>query len=584
MASAALKFDALIQFLYRAEIGLVQTAPDGVIQILNPAAARLLLPLSRDGALLNLFTILAEVAPRLRAEAAAFAAPSGIVCESRRLHLCVGVADNVSPQTLSLSLLKVDESRLMAMVSDVTQQAAREQRLQTRRRGEAARSDTLLRILERAEFCARMQELIDRAHTGDSREFAVLFLNCDRFRRINETLGHRVGDEVLHLMGERLRSIVRAQDDLGRTQDRLPFAARITGDEFVVVLDALNHPDDVHAVAQRLLDRLSKPYGIGDHKIHCSVSLGLVLRAHAEGDADAVIRKASIAMVEAKRTGGGRSVTFEPWMQERATHRSDIEVALRHALAEDELFVMYQPIVWLPGNTVSSGGAGVEALVRWRHPTRGLIPPLDFISVAEECGLIGAVGDFVLSSACHQFAEWRRTLGARAPQLLAVNLSRAQLLRPELVETVASILQSSGVPARQLQLEVTESLAAQDERVQRHLHSLKSLSLTLALDDFGTGYSSLASLHQLPIDTVKIDRSFVSQVDSSQHHRVLIEATVRVAKSLGMHTVAEGIETREQAAVVQMLGCEKGQGYLFSKPLNVAEVPRWLTRREPAFS
>ena len=192
----------------------------------------------------------------------------------------------------------------MAMVSDVTQQAAREQRLQTRRRGEAARSDTLLRILERAEFCARMQELIDRAHTGDPREFAVLFLNCDRFRRINETLGHRVGDEVLHLMGERLSSIVRAQDDLGRTHDSLQLAARITGDEFVVVLDALNRPDDVHAVAQRLLDRLAKPYGIGDHQIHCSVSLGLVLRAHAEGDADAVIRKASIAMVEAKRTGG----------------------------------------------------------------------------------------------------------------------------------------------------------------------------------------------------------------------------------------------------------------------------------------
>jgi diguanylate cyclase (GGDEF)-like protein len=583
MASAAQTYDALIQFLYRTPIGLVQTLSDGAIEILNPTAARLLLPLARDGVLLNLFTVLREVAPQLAAEAAAFTPGSGVICEARRLHLDLGLADNASPQTLSLSLLKVDDSRLMAIVSDVTQEVAREQRQNRRRRGETAYADPLLQILERAEFCARLQELLDRARAGDSREFAVLFLNCDRFRRINDALGHRVGDEVLKLMGERLRSVVRAHDELGRPHDGAQLAARITGDEFVVVLDALMRPDDVHAVAQRLLERLSKPYGIGDHQVHCSVSLGLVLRAHAEADADAVLRKASIAMVEAKRTGGGRAVTFEPWMQEHATHRSDIEIALRHALAEDELFVMYQPIVWLPGDTAAADAAGVEALVRWRHPTRGLIPPLDFISIAEECGLIGAVGDFVLSSACHQFAEWRRTLGSRAPQLLAVNLSRAQLLRPELVDTVTSILNSSGIPAAQLQLEVTESLAAQDERVQRHLHALKALSLTLALDDFGTGYSSLASLHQLPIDTVKIDRSFVSQADSSHHHRVLIEATVRVAKSLGMHTVAEGIETREQAAAVQRLGCEKGQGYLFSKPLTAAEVPRWLTRKEPAF-
>jgi diguanylate cyclase (GGDEF)-like protein len=436
-------------------------------------------------------------------------------------------------------------------------------------------ADGLAPIADRAAICTRLQTAIDRAAQDPAAEFAVLFLNCDRFRQINDTLGHAIGDEVLRLIPERLRSVLRADEH---------WSARFDGAEFVVVLEPLARAEDLPAIVQRLLDRLAKPYAIGSHQVHCSMSMGVVSRTQAVGVADAVLQKASIAMVEAKRTGGGGYVVFEPAMQARAAHRSGIEVALRRALAERELFVMYQPIVRLPAAPLRESFAGVEALVRWRHPTRGLIPPLEFISVAEECGLIGAVGDFVLSSACHQFAEWQRRLGASAPQMLAVNLSRAQLLQPELVGTVGDILRMSGMRAQQLQLEVTESLAAQDERVQRHLHALKQLHLTLALDDFGTGYSSLASLHQLPIDTVKIDRSFVAQVDTSHHHRVLIDATVRVAKSLGMDTVAEGIETRAQAGVVQSLGCEKGQGYLFSKPLAAADLPTWLQIGESALS
>jgi EAL domain-containing protein (putative c-di-GMP-specific phosphodiesterase class I) len=219
---------------------------------------------------------------------------------------------------------------------------------------------------------------------------------------------------------------------------------------------------------------------------------------------------------------------------------------------------------------------GVEALVRWRHPVRGVVPPLDFIGVAEECGLIGAVGDFVLATACRQFVQWQQQLGPLAPRMLAVNLSRAQLNQPGWVDSVRHILQDTALDPQCLQLEVTESLAAQDESVQARLHELKALRLTLALDDFGTGYSSLSSLHLLPVDTVKIDRSFVSQADTSPHHRVLIEATVRVAGSLGMGTVAEGIETEAQAAVVRQLGCEKGQGYLFSRPLPAGDMAGWL--------
>ena len=226
--------------------------------------------------------------------------------------------------------------------------------------------------------------------------------------------------------------------------------------------------------------------------------------------------------------------------------------------------------------------AGVEALVRWQHPVRGVVGPLDFIGVAEQCGLICALGDFVLATACRQFVAWQRTLGARAPRLLAVNLSRAQLAQPGWVARVQALLHSTGMAPAQLQLEVTESLAAQDACVQDTLHALKALGLSLALDDFGTGYSSLASLHLLPVDVVKIDRSFVSQADSSAHHRVLIEATVRVAQSLGMATVAEGIETGAQATVVRQLGCDKGQGYLFSKPLAADAVAGWLGGWRPA--
>jgi EAL domain-containing protein (putative c-di-GMP-specific phosphodiesterase class I) len=281
-------------------------------------------------------------------------------------------------------------------------------------------------------------------------------------------------------------------------------------------------------------------------------------------------------MVEAKRAGGALCTVFEPAMRERAARRADIESELRQALAGDELFVVYQPVVGLRPDGGTDLSAGVEALVRWRHPQRGVVPPVEFIPVAEESGLIGALGDFVLRRACRDFMAWQRELGAQAPRLLAVNLSRAQLGQTDWPSTVRAILDEAGMRPAQLQLEVTESLAAQDQQVQDRLHELKALGITLALDDFGTGYSSLSSLHQLPVDTVKIDRSFVCQADTSHHHRVLIEATVKVAESLGMSTVAEGIETEAQAAAVRGQQCAKGQGYLFSRPLASNALLDWL--------
>jgi EAL domain-containing protein (putative c-di-GMP-specific phosphodiesterase class I) len=262
--------------------------------------------------------------------------------------------------------------------------------------------------------------------------------------------------------------------------------------------------------------------------------------------------------------------------------RNGMESELRQALEDRQLFVQYQPVVGLHRQASGLGGtdrsAGVEALVRWNHRIRGAVSPLEFIGVAEECGIIGALSDFVLDTACRQFVRWQKELGATAPRRLAVNMSRGQLAHPGFVAAVRDILAANGMAPAQLQLEANENLVAQDEAVQARLRALKDLGLTLALDNFGTGHSSLASLHRLPVDLVKIDRSIVSEAVDGAHTRVLIDATVRVAASLHMRTAAEGIETEAQLAVVRQLGCDSGQGYFFSEAVSPANLAQWLTQ------
>ena len=571
-------YEALMQFLYRAPIGLVQTAMDGGIEMLNPMASRLLMPLSRDGTLNNLFTTLETVAPELRLLAGKHLDTSGVICEEMRVTLTIGQAGNRTPIVLSISLLRLDETRLMAVVGDVTQQVRREQQGLERRLDDAARIDILTQMPNRTAVLEHIQHALANcagAAEAAEHEVAVLYINCDRFRQINDTLGHQIGDGVLALMAARLQNAVRAQDRVGRADGSESIAARIGGDEFVILFDELGQAEETYAIAQRLLGILNRPYVIAKTEVHCAVSIGIALGTQACADAAALLQNASIAMREAKRAGRDCYVMFEPAMQERAARRGGIEFDLRQALGTEQLFVVYQPIMWLRG-TGTDCLAGVEALVRWRHPARGLLPPIEFIDIAEESGLIDALGAFVLKTACLDFVAWQCRFGARAPGTVAVNLSRAQLQEDGLTAMVEATLHASGMRAEQLVLEVTESLAAQDVVVQTRLRELKALHLTLALDDFGTGYSSLASLHLLPVDTIKIDQSFVQLADTSPHHRVLIDATVRVATSLGMSTVAEGIETLAQAQAVRDLGCDKGQGYLYSKPLAARDLEIWL--------
>jgi len=575
-----------MQFLYRAPIGLVQTSLDGIVEMINPMAANLLIPVSKTGELHNLFVALEEVAPHVRDLVLAFGDSNGTICESLRIPL-PGAGDTNRPQVLRLSLMKLDEARLMATISDITLEDRRERDALSSGLMAASRIDALTQLPNRDVILEVIQAAIGRIPPAPGCDLAIVFINCDRFKQINDAFGHPAGDEVLTLMADRLRSTLRQFDRTNLTADRETVVGRIGGDEFVVVLQDLHYPDDVHAVAQRLLNVLGRPYRAQARQLHSNVSMGVLLRAQISGDADSVLQDASTAMVEAKRNGGGRYVLFESAMAERASLRSAMESELRHAISNDELFVVYQPVVGFTNPTRHDEGidrtAGVEALVRWKHPDRGIVPPGEFIGIAEECGLIGAIGDFVLGIACRDFVQWRKNLGDRAPHLLAVNLSRGQLRQTGFVESIEHILRKSGMTPAQLQLEVTESLAAQDVSVQGILKELKALGITLALDDFGTGYSSLASLHLLPVDTIKIDRSFVSESVNSAHHRVLIKATIQVATSLNMSTVAEGIETRAQANVVRHLGCQKGQGYLYSRPLSAAALLEWLVSEKIDF-
>ena len=365
----------------------------------------------------------------------------------------------------------------------------------------SAHTDALTQLPNRAAVMLRLNKAIAHANRHVGYGFAVLFMDLDRFKQINDTLGHTAGDELLRQVSQRLVDALRPGDALARLEPQddtgCEVAARMGGDEFVVVLEGVTSSEAVTHIAQRVLQELGEPYLIGCTPVQTSASIGVVLHLAQPGherqstSAEVVLRNADTAMYEAKRAGRGRWVVFDDSMHERVVRVLSVEKDLRRALKQDELFVVYQPVVNLKDRSL----AGVEALVRWRHPERGLVSPADFIGVAEECGLIDAVGVVVLAKACSQFVQWKQTLGERAPAMLAVNLSRAQLKRADVVEELRELMEGCDMQPQWLQLEVTESLAAQDEPVQAVLRQLKALGVKLALDDFGDGRSSLRGSH-----------------------------------------------------------------------------------------
>ncbi|MDP3700350.1 MAG: EAL domain-containing protein [Hylemonella sp.] len=466
--------------------------------------------------------------------------------------------------------------RMAGICYDINAQKELEEQLR-----QSAHTDSLTHLPNRVELLKRIEVSLQRMRQQPGYCFAVLFMDFDRFKQVNDTLGHSVGDDLLRQIARRLEDSLRPGDAFVQTSDFSQMAARIGGDEFVVLLEDIRGDLDAQVVAVRLLEVLSEPYLIGPHRVNSTASIGIVTTSHMADDPDSVLRDADIAMYEAKRHGRARYEMFEPSMRKRVHDDVELENDLRQAVDRGEISVVYQPMIDLDSGRL----VGMEALARWQHPQRGPVSPLIFIPVAEATGMIGRLGEFVLKTACHELVRLRILLGARAPDAVSVNLSRAQLRQAGFVAKVSELLYSAGLAPGALMLEVTESLAAQDEGMQVILREIRALGVSLSLDDFGTGYSSLSCLHELPVNQVKIDRSFVSQALTSDYHRVMIDATISMARTLGLQTVAEGIETAEQAALMADLGCGKGQGYLFSRPLSASDLEKWaLTRAEGSWS
>ena len=436
--------------------------------------------------------------------------------------------------------------------------------------------DALTGLYNRSSLCDRLQSAIDRA-VGSS--CAVLFLDFDRFKLVNDSLGHDVGDQLLKQIADRLRRGLRSKDRVGQTSDRTT-AARLGGDEFVVLLEDLNDPHEALLVADRLLTTLAQPYELAGHHVCSTASIGVVDSLKKYATAGEVLRDADTAMYEAKSAGKGRFVLFDQAMHANAAQRLRLENDLRSAIANEELFLVYQPVVSLEtGRTL-----GFEALVRWNHPQRGVIMPAAFLPTAQESGLIAPLGTWVLDRALQEFASWQQTLGVAAPSNIHVNVSRKQLL-VNLVDTVRDALERHAVLPECLHLEVTENEIMQTLEVAKAtLGELRQLGVKIDMDDFGTGHSSLACLQELPIDVLKIDRSFIANMERNRSFAALVHAVTTLGQNLGLTVVAEGIETRDQLAMLQTMECECGQGYFFARPIPADEIGDYLRRTaQPAW-
>jgi diguanylate cyclase (GGDEF)-like protein len=428
--------------------------------------------------------------------------------------------------------------------------------------------DSLTGLPNRALFLDRLQHALDVAARRGT-ELCVLFVDLDRFKAVNDSLGHAAGDELLREAAARLSECTRAADT----------AARFGGDEFALLLEDDGNGLQPEVVAERIIASMRRPFGLEGKEVFIGATVGIAI---AEGDAqgpDELLRNADLAMYRAKKEGGGRAATFESAMRTALLARIELEADLRHAVAGGGLSIAYQPVVELrTGMTVA-----VEALARWQHPTQGPIPPLTFIPLAEEIGVIGELGRWVLAEGCRQLAEWRTF----APDLvLNVNLSAQQLRDDGLPADVECALRINGLPGAALTLEITESmLLSGDEDAAARLARLKALGLSIAVDDFGTGYSSLSYLQQFPVDALKIDKSFIDSVAASPQDSALARTIVELGRGMRLETIAEGIESNEQLERLQQLRCELGQGYHFSRPLGGAELTDYLERQfgaEPA--
>jgi diguanylate cyclase (GGDEF)-like protein/PAS domain S-box-containing protein len=440
-------------------------------------------------------------------------------------------------------------TRIDGIATDITERKWMEAQLM-----HDAYHDALTGLPNRVLFMDRLKQAIARSKRRSHHLFAVLFLDLDRFKVINDSLGHLVGDQLLIAIAQRLASSL----DLAHT------IARLGGDEFTILLDPLGSPNDAVAVAEKIHQALQLPFNLNGQEVFTTVSIGIALSGTSYVQPEEVLRDADAALYHAKEQGKACFAIFDTAMHNQAMSLLQLEMALRWAIERQELRVFYQPLVSLTTGRI----IGFEALVRWLHPDQGLVSPAEFIPIAEETGLIVAIGQWVLTESCRQLRQWQTQFPAASALTISVNLSTRQFLQPDLVDQVAQVLQETGLCPHHLKLEITESGIMNNAESAALLKQLQTLNVQLCIDDFGTGYSSLSRLRQFPIQTLKIDRSFVSSMRASVEDAEVVQAIITLAHNLGMDVVAEGIETREQLAHLKRLHCEQGQGYFFSKPLN----------------
>lgn len=442
-------------------------------------------------------------------------------------------------------------TRIVGSQTDVTRRKLAEAKLMFE-----AHHDGLTLLPNRTQLVRRLNRMLEQGkRRSDDRQFAVLYVDFDRFKLINDSLGHAAGDELLIVLTRRLKECVRPQD----------MVARLGGDEFAILLEEVNDVADALRVASRIHKSMEEPVLLQGHEMVTSASVGIAIRHPNYDDADDVLRDADVAMYRAKNQGRGRSVVFDSTMHEQAIARLRIEEELRTAITKGQLRLCYQPIVCLKTQKI----VGFEALIRWEHPERGLIAPADFLPMAEETGLIHPLGVWAMEQACKQALAWKHQFSDN-PLAMNVNLSACQIGKGRFVEEVRDILRNMNVQPHQLVLrvEITESaLMEQAGAVPEAISELKALGIQLCIDDFGVGYSSLSYLHRLPVDMLKIDRSFISRLDVSGENTEIVRTIIVLAHSVGLQVVAEGVERYEHVVALRSMHCEYGQGYLYSRPV-----------------